>query len=100
MTKKALLLPLLLLSVEVRAADALSYLQSAADRFHRTVDVYTDDGAAGNHFVVRARLSNFDDEGQHDVAACAVPAMQEDWTDRPYSGATCIRASFHSQLVH
>src|ERR1051326_6991332 len=97
---KPLLLPLLLLAVELRAADAVSYLQSAADRFHRTIDVYTDDGAAGNHFVVRARLSNFDDEGRSDAAARAVPAMQEDSTDRPYSGATCIRASFNSQLVH
>ena len=96
---RALLLPLLLLTVELRAADAVSYLQSAADRFHRTIDVYTDDGAAGNHFVVRARLSNFDDDRQPEAAARAVPAMQEDWTDRPYSGATCIRASFRSQLV-
>ena len=96
---RALLLPLLLLAAELRAADAVGYLQSAADRFHSTVDVYTDDGAAGNHFLVRARLSSFDDDGQPEAAARAVPAMQEDSTDRPYSGATCIRASFRSQLV-
>src|SRR5690349_17454709 len=87
------------MSVELRAADAVRYLQSAADRFHRSVDVYTDDGAAGNHFLVRARMSNFDDDHQPDAAARAVPAMQEDSTNRPYSGATCIRASFRSQLV-
>jgi hypothetical protein len=96
---RALLLPLLLSALELRAADALGYLQAAADRFHRTIDVYTDDGAAGNHFLVRARSSSFDDDRQPEAAARAVPAMQEDSTERPYSGATCIRASFRSQLV-
>ena len=96
---RTLLVAALLFAFELRAADAVSYLQSAADRFHRTVDVYTDDGAAGNHFVVRARMSSFDDDGQPEAAGRAVPAMQEDSTDRPHSGATCIRASFRSQLV-
>src|SRR5690349_3626468 len=55
---------------------AIDYLAAAMDRFHRTVDVYTDAHAAGNHFVARGRLSSF---GAED----AVQVMDEASTDDP-----------------
>lgn len=79
--------------------DAVTYLRQATHRFHRAVDVYTDDGAAGNHFVVRARMSNYDDRGMPEAAARAMPAMEEGHAERPHSGATCIRAAFKPAVL-
>ena len=68
---------------------SLIYLSRRMDRFHETLDVYTDADAAGNHFSARGR---FNIVGGGDY----VPPMIEDSTESPYSGVTCIKASFRS----
>lgn len=66
---------------------ASAFLADVFDRFHETLDVYTDSGAAGNHFAARGRLSSPGDEG-------AVPPMDEACTVNPQAGITCIEATF------
>lgn len=68
----------------------LSYLARVMDRFHLTFDVYSDAGAAGNHFLARGRMSNPGGEQ-------AVPPMEEDWTHQPAAGLTAIRARFEAR---
>jgi len=67
------------------------------DRFHTTFDVYTDAGAAGNHFGVRARMSS-QDSAKRPGAESTVPTMDEAFTENPHSGTTCIKASFKSKV--
>lgn len=69
---------------------ATRYLKNVMDRFHKTYDVYTDMDAAGNHFIVREKLS---DSSHQD----AVGYMNEAWTDNPYAGINCIRCTFESR---
>ena len=68
------------------------------DQFHEAYDVYTTVDAAGNHFAVRARMSNYDDDRRRDDAQRAVPPMDEGWPDDPHSPPTCIRASFKPEV--
>ena len=70
-----------------------SSLARVMDRFHSRFDVYSDAHAAGNHFVMRARMSSKGDEE-------AVPSMNEACADNPRSGTTCIRASFDSKVAN
>lgn len=79
---------------------AVDYLAKVMDQFHATYDVYTDADAAGNHFVVRPRMSSFDNACQSAEADETVPPMNEAWTTSPHSGLTCIRASFRPKLVN
>ena len=66
---------------------AVQYLGTVMDQYHQTVDVYTDSNAAGNHFVMRGKISS---EGDQD----AVENMTEDYGTQPYSGIDCIKAQF------
>ncbi len=66
------------------AADYLAWLM---DRYHASFDVYSDADAAGNHFVARARMPV-------NVSDATLPPMQEDCTENPHSGITCIKAFF------
>jgi hypothetical protein len=78
---------------------AVNYLAKVMDQFHTSFDVYTEADAAGNHFVVRPRMSNYDNSCRPADAERTVPAMDEAWLDRPHSGLTCIKASFKSEEV-
>ena len=67
---------------------ATAYLQKVSDQYHKTVDVYTDADAAGNHFTVQGE---FDNTG----AGYLVPPMDDISIYVPcYAGATCITANF------
>ena len=72
------------------APSSTTYLQKASDRYNKTVDVYTDADAAGNHFVVGGE---FDNSG---VGGNLVPPMNEYFfgLGECYAGVTCISASF------
>lgn len=63
---------------------AFGFLARSMDRFHERLDVYTDLGAAGNHFPAKAMMP----DGEAGVA------MDEGWANQPLSGTTCIRCSF------
>ena len=71
-------------------ADAVDYLISVTDQHHTQLAVYTDGGAAGNHFLARGRMSSSGDEQ-------AVPPMDEYCSKQPRSGATCIKCRFESR---
>ena len=68
------------------AASSLTYLQMVSDRFQKTVDVYTDADAAGNHFAARGEFDN--------LQADRVATMDEISTAAPCLGITCITATF------
>src|SRR5436190_23330147 len=79
---------------------ARHYLEMVMNQYHTTYDVYTTADSAGNHFPVRARMSNYDNAGRTTDAERAVPPMDENWTGgRPPTEPTCIRASFRPELV-
>jgi len=60
---------------------ALEYLRSVMDTYHYTFDVYTDLSAAGNHFVMLARMGN---------NVNINPSSKR----TPLKGATCIENVF------
>src|SRR5690349_1614444 len=68
---------------------ATAYLTAALDRYHNTVDVYTDADAAGNHFPARGE---FDSSG----GQVQVPAMDEISVGAPCHSGTCITATFNA----
>ena len=68
---------------------AISYLKDVMDQYHKSYDVYSDANAAGNHFLMRARINSPGGEK-------AVPPMNEGYTLKSHSGKTSIRASFRS----
>lgn len=72
--------------------NAVSYLSKVMDKFHTSFDVYTDLNAAGNHFLVRAKMGAPGEEN-------AIPPMDEASTENPRSGATCIKATFKPGFV-
>ncbi len=63
---------------------AYQHLAEQMDRYHSTFDVYTDVGAAGNHFVVLGKIADRPDAV--DIDPC--------WAGNPHSGATAIRNVF------
>jgi len=76
--------------IPTKGNDALSkacqHLADVMDKFHKTFDVYTDAGAAGNHFVMIAKMAKDDKVKQVKIdVAC---------TENPHSGATCIKNTF------
>jgi hypothetical protein len=70
------------------SGQAFNYLKSTMDVFHNTFDVYTDLGAAGNHF---SALGMIPDE-------TAAVGMNQCCTETPLSGSTCIQCTFQSQV--
>ena len=60
---------------------ALEYLKGEFDRFHEQFDVYTDSCAAGNHFVLPAKMGE-------DVE------IKLDYYSDPHDGTTCIENKF------
>jgi hypothetical protein len=68
---------------------AYQHLAEVMDRFHQSLDVYTDVGAAGNHFVHRAKMSS---QGDEDAVT-----IDDASTENPYSGATCIKNTFSAR---
>jgi hypothetical protein len=79
------------------AASAASYLATVMDQYHRTVDVYTDCHAAGNHFVAKCAMY----EG---CPESALPPMKECCASKnddcpnncttPKEGCTSIECKF------
>ena len=69
--------------------DGVDYLAHVMDRFHQKFHVYDDYLSAGNHFSERGQMCNPGDED-------SVPPMQENWSENPYSGLTCIRCEFRA----
>ncbi|MBI4268188.1 MAG: PGF-pre-PGF domain-containing protein, partial [Chloroflexi bacterium] len=69
------------------SANASAYLADVMDQFHKTLNVYTDSDAAGNHFFARGRMSR-------PGAEAAVLPMDEASTDDPNSGITSIKTTF------
>ncbi|MBK8045922.1 MAG: hypothetical protein IPK16_01560 [Anaerolineales bacterium] len=59
---------------------ALNHLDRVMDQYHDTLDVYTDLGAAGNHFAHRGAMG------------IAPGIVDEAYTGTVHSGATSIRA--------
>lgn len=80
------------------ASRAARYLADVMDQFHQAYDVYTDVDAAGNHFAVRARMSNYDNTCRPADAARTVPPMDEGWTAACHTAPTCIRAAFRPEV--
>ncbi len=60
---------------------ALEYLKEVLDKYHTSFDVYTDSSAAGNHFVLPAKMEN-------DVE------INLNCVTNPYRGTTCIENKF------
>ena len=60
---------------------AIEYLKEVLDKYHTSFDVYTDSSAAGNHFVLPAKMEN---DVQIDLN-CAT---------NPHQGTTCIENKF------
>jgi hypothetical protein len=69
------------------AQSATGYLQQTSDQYQHTLDVYTDAGAAGNHFAARGEFDSTN-------GVIQVPAMDEISSNAPCFGITCITASF------
>lgn len=84
--------------LSVKDGAAIGYLSRVMDQFHNTYDVYTDAGAAGNHFVVRPRMSS-QDSACLEGAEKTVPPMNEAWTTGCHAGLTCIKAEFKSAVI-
>ncbi|MCK4732237.1 MAG: hypothetical protein KAT65_07240 [Methanophagales archaeon] len=61
---------------------ALDHLEETMDKYHSEFDVYTDLSAAGNHFVMLARMGK-DTE------------INPGCFEKPHSGATCIENKFN-----
>jgi len=61
---------------------ALQHLRDIMDRYHSSFDVYTDLSAAGNHFVMLAKMGD-------DVE------INPGCTEKPHSGATYIENRFY-----
>jgi hypothetical protein len=82
-------------TIVARSEDsAADYLAHVMDQYHSGYDVYTDAGAAGNHFVYLARMSSHDSAGNHEDAEQFVPPMDLEYAVNPHAGATCIKATF------
>lgn len=65
---------------------ALSHLAAEMDRYHTTFDVYTDAGAAGNHFFHYAKIA--DDFNAVDLQLCS--------TEKVHTGLTAIKSTFQN----
>jgi len=72
------------------APSSTAYMASVMDRYHATLDVYTDADAAGNHFVTPRAMT--------DGSAEAVPPMNMQCSDNPHSGTTCIECRFTPEV--
>ncbi len=60
---------------------AIEYLKEVLDKYNTSFDVYTDSSAAGNHFVLPAKMEN-------DVE------IDLNCASNPYQGTTCIENKF------
>jgi len=65
---------------------AFSHLAAEMDRYHAAVDVYTDVGSAGNHFLHYAKIA--DDFNAVDLDLCS--------NEKVHSGLTAIKSTFRS----
>ncbi|OYW72339.1 MAG: hypothetical protein B7Z37_25125 [Verrucomicrobia bacterium 12-59-8] len=68
------------------ADPAVDYLKRVMDQYHEKYDVYSDDGAVGNHFVHWVRMSSYDSVIQEktgtfppDQITGHVPAITNQW---------------------
>jgi hypothetical protein len=69
---------------------AYQHLNEVMDRFHRTFDVFTDLGAAGNHFTARCAMVR----NPGNPRELADVRFDETWTHNCQAGATCIKNTF------
>jgi hypothetical protein len=65
---------------------ALLHLAEQMDRYHKSFDVYTDFGSAGNHFLALAKIG--DDLDAVDIDLCSRESL--------YSGFSAIKNSFRN----
>jgi hypothetical protein len=70
-----------------------AWLSANHERFHTTLDVYTDAFAAGNHFHARGRIYSDRRPEAESLASRALPPMDEAFV-HPGRPGTCIRARF------
>lgn len=75
---------------DARLAQAYGYLATELDRYHQSLDVFTDFNSAGNHFPYQSRVSS---QGSKDT----VPPMDWTWADRTGNGSSVIKARFLSK---
>ena len=71
------------------ASAAFAFLDESLDLHHQAYAVYDDAWSAGNHFHTRAAIVP---SPGGEVAV----SMDESWTDRPHTGATCIRCEYRA----
>jgi hypothetical protein len=76
--------------VRLPTKSAVEFLAGVMDQYHSSFYVYSDFISAGNHFIERGLMCNPDDED-------SVPPMDENWTQQPYSGSSCIKCTFLSK---
>lgn len=69
------------------ADSALKYLRKTQDKYHRTFDVYTDQDAAGNHFVPSGFMTDARYKPEDQLKYIG------DWRQMPRSGSTCIKVA-------
>ena len=65
---------------------SLDYLAAVMDQYHKTLDVYTDADAAGNHFLARGAIASGNPS--------KVPNMNEIYSTNPHSGITSIECMY------
>lgn len=68
---------------------AVGYLGQVMDAYYKTLDVYTDLAAAGNHFPYLAATSGSPEDSSG-------VRMDEAWTRDCHSGSTCIKNTFRA----
>lgn len=69
--------------VDTAAQRSLSALEDALREENENVWVYRDFGDTENHFTQKALMAGIDKSLVHD--------MDENWTDHPHTGRSCIR---------
>ena len=62
---------------------AYQYIYDAMDKYHQTLDVYTDFIAGGNHFMPDGWVGN-----------TGTLSMDDSWSDHCIQGASCIKISY------
>ncbi|OGV42700.1 MAG: hypothetical protein A2X46_05385 [Lentisphaerae bacterium GWF2_57_35] len=73
--------------VRLPTKSAVEYLAKVMDQYHHQLYVYSDFISAGNHFLERGLMCNPNDED-------SVPPMDENCTQQPYAGSSCIKCTF------
>ncbi len=82
-----LILPL---QAEAGSGEAYQYLNKTMDQYHKTLDVFTDLAAGGNHFAARCETVR----RAADPIDLAGVSVDDGWTLNCRSGSTCVKNTF------